>query len=450
MPGDGIGPEVTQGAIAVLDAACSLSPGLTLEYRHVSAGAGEYLASGECLPAPALRAALESDAVLLGAMGLPDVRREDGTELAPQVELRMKLDLFAGIRPVRGFQGLPRVLTGVAPEKIDFVIVRESTEGSFASLDSGIRLRDEVAVDTSIITRSGSQRVCRSAFQLARHRAAQMARPGFVTCVDKANILRSHAFFRSIFDEVARDYDQVESRHLYVDAAALSLAAHPDEFDVLVTENLLGDILSDLGAALVGGLGLAPSADIGERHAVFQPVHGTAPGLTGRGVANPAAAILSAAMMLEWLAIRRHDDPAGRAARLIRDAVERVVGVDEVRTPDLGGTAALSDVVSSVIERLRETPEPKAAAPQVVLAAPASPRAARPRLLHPGDQVRFSASGAERVRSMPEAWGLHRALETGEQGIVVDLQTDGDDTVVTVEFETGSAHYWPAEAFEPV
>ncbi len=205
---------------------------------------------------------------------------------------------------------------------MDFVIVRESTEGLFASLGAGIEVGDEVAVDTQVITRRGTERVVRAAFDLARRRGTPRPR---VTCVDKANVLKSFAFFRKIFDEVAATYPEVAADHLYVDAAALELVRRPRRFDVIVTENLLGDILSDLAAGLTGGMGVAPSADVGDHHAVFQPCHGSAPDIAGRGIANPLAAILSGAMLLEYLSRTKSDPAPGHAATQIEQAVSLVL-----------------------------------------------------------------------------------------------------------------------------
>ena len=202
------------------------------------------------------------------------------------------------------------------------MVVRENTEGIFASLGGGIVLGDQVATDTQVITRRGTERVVRAAFELARRRGRAKPR---VTCVDKANILRSFAFFRKVFDEVAATFPDVAADYLYVDAAAMELVRRPGRFDVLVTENLLGDILSDLAAALVGGLGVAPSADLGDRHAVFQPCHGTAPDIAGQGVANPIAAILSGVMLLDYLADRHADSALREAARRIEAAVAAAV-----------------------------------------------------------------------------------------------------------------------------
>jgi 3-isopropylmalate dehydrogenase len=347
VAGDGIGPEVTASAVDVLGAACRAVSGFGLEFVDAPAGARTYLETGEALPATTLAACRTADAILLGACGLPDVRYPDGTEIIPQVTLRVVLDLYAGVRPAKLLRGVPSPLAG--PPEVDLVVVRESTEGIFASLGGGVVLGDALATDTQVITRRGTERVVRAAFELARRRKRPEPR---VTCVDKANILRSFAFFRKVFDEVAAGYPDVAADHLYVDAAAMEMVRRPGRFDVLVTENLLGDILSDLGAALVGGLGVAPSADVGDAHAVFQPCHGTAPDIAGRGVANPLAAVLSGAMLLDHLA-DRHGDPAPRAAaRRVEDAVQAALDAGAARTADLGGRSTTRDAALAVRRRL--------------------------------------------------------------------------------------------------
>lgn len=345
--GDGIGPEVIASALEVLAGAMRLVAGFGVELIEAPAGAGTYREQGEALPASTLLACRAADAILLGACGLPDVRYPDGTEIIPQVTLRIELDLYAGIRPARRLEGVTGALAG--DPAIDLVIVRESTEGIFASLGGGIVLGDQLATDTQVITRRGTERVVHSAFRLARRRNRTRPR---VTCVDKANILRSFAFFRHVFDEVATLYPDVEADHLYVDAAAMELVRRPEQLDVLVTENLLGDILSDLAAGLIGGLGVAPSADLGDRHAVFQPCHGTAPDLAGTGVANPLATILSVVMLLDHLA-DTHGDPApAAAARQIEQAVTTALASGEARTADLGGTATTSDATATILRKL--------------------------------------------------------------------------------------------------
>jgi 3-isopropylmalate dehydrogenase len=352
LPGDGIGVEVTAEAVKVLRAAAR-SGGFTLRFEEHECGAACYQRTGEDLPRPTLQAAADADAVLLGAMGHPDVRKPDGTELTPQVTLRVQLDLYAGVRPCKLYPGARSPLAGARPGGIDLVLIREQTEGLFASQTGGVVLRDEVATDTLVMTRPGVRRVCDFAFRLARQRRRQGPAAGRkVTCVDKANIFKSFAFFRKVFDEVAAGYPDVKAEHTYIDAQALYLVQRPGAFDVLVTENLLGDILSDLAAGLVGGMGMAPSGDIGDRHAVFQPAHGTAPDIAGKGVANPVAAILSAGLMLDWLG-RRHDQPAlADAAERIERAVAQVLAEGRALPQDQGGTATTEEVGDAVAAAL--------------------------------------------------------------------------------------------------
>ena len=347
VAGDGIGPEVIGCTLDVLAEAQRVVSGFALQFMEAPAGAGTYLEQGSALPESTLATCRAADAILLGACGLPGVRYPDGTEIIPQVTLRIKLDLYAGIRPARRLSGVPGALAGDPP--IDFVVVRESTEGIFASLGGGIVLGDALATDTQVITRRGTERVVRAAFELARRRGREQPR---VTCVDKANILRSFAFFRKVFDEVAATFPDVAADHLYVDAAAMELVRRPSRLDVLVTENLLGDILSDLAAALVGGLGVAPSADLGDSHAVFQPCHGTAPDIAGQGIANPLAAILSGVMLLNHLADAHHDPSPRAAARRIESAVAAALDAGEAQTADLRGGASTLEASRAILKRL--------------------------------------------------------------------------------------------------
>jgi 3-isopropylmalate dehydrogenase len=347
VAGDGIGPEVLAAGIEILTAAAACVGGFALQFIEAPAGAGTFLETGEDLPAASLETCRGADAILLGACGLPGVRRPDGTELTPQITLRRALDLYAGIRPARTYPGVPGPLAG--DRSIDLVIVRESTEGLFASLGGGILLGDELSCDTQVITRKGTERVVRAAFELARRRGRPKPQ---VTCVDKANVLRSFAFFRKVFDEVAAGYPDVRADHLYVDAAALELVRRPERFDVIVTENMFGDILSDLAAALVGGLGMAPSADLGDRQAVFQPCHGTAPDIAGKGTANPLAAILSCAMMLDHLARMRQDPAPAATARRIETAVADALSLGLALTADVGGRASTREATAVVLSEL--------------------------------------------------------------------------------------------------
>ena len=345
LPGDGIGTEVTSSTIAVLDAVSRRSRGFGFNFEYFAARAERYLQSGVAMPDETWRGAEEAHAIFLGAMGLPRVRYDDGTEITPQLDLRFSFDLYAGVRPVSARRGGPPVLKDNLAGDIDFVLIRESTEGLFASCGKGEVIADREARDTMVITRERSRQVFEFAFQLARDRAPDGGKSK-VTLVDKANIFSSMAFFRKVFDEVAQSHKDIETERLYVDACALDLVRRPWEFDVLVTENMFGDILSDLAAGLVGGMGFAPSADIGHSRAVFQPAHGSAPDIAGKGIANPTAAILSGAMMLDWLGRKHQFDPCIDAARSIEGAVEQVLkGGQEAFSTTAGMTQRVIDAI---------------------------------------------------------------------------------------------------------
>ncbi len=349
LPGDGIGPEVMAVALDALH-----SVGRRIGRRFVTqihpAGAQHYVDSGESLPESTLAACRAADAILFGAMGLPHVRGADGTEIIPQLDIRFALDLYAGVRPVRTWPGLPVPLSDPRATTIDLVLVRESTEGLFYARGRGV-IENDAAYDTMKISRAGTARVCDFAFELARQRKA-LGRPGKVTNVDKANVFRSMAFWREVFEARAKAYPDVATEHAYVDAMALNLVLKPWTYDVLVTENMFGDILSDLIASLVGGMGMAPSGDIGDAHALFQPAHGTAPDIAGLGIANPTAMILSVALMLDWLA-QRHSDPAlADGARAIESAVRTAFETGAVRPREFGGRSGTVDIARAIAQRL--------------------------------------------------------------------------------------------------
>ncbi len=349
LPGDGIGKEVMDAAIELL-AAVGVSIGRTFHIVRHPAGAQHYLDSGESLPVSTLQACRAADAILFGAMGLPHVRGADGTEIIPQLDIRFALDLYAGVRPIRTWPGLPSPLASTRASEIDLVLVRESTEGLFYARGRGV-MDGDAALDTMKITRPGTARVCDFALQLARQRKAQGKR-GHVTNVDKANVFLSMAYWRQIFEERAKAFPDITTDSAYVDAMALNLVMKPWAYDVLVTENMFGDILSDLIAALVGGMGMAPSADIGDDYALFQPAHGTAPDIAGKGIANPTAMLLSAAMMLDWLAHRHGDSVLADGARRIESAVQRAFSEGAVLPGEFGGSSKTTDITRAVIERL--------------------------------------------------------------------------------------------------
>jgi 3-isopropylmalate dehydrogenase len=340
-------------ALKVLQAVESTFPGLAFTCREYPAGATCCQQTGTDLPGETLAACKSADAILFGAAGWPEVRLPDGTEIRPQIKLRKQLDLYAGVRPIKRYRGLPAVLAG--DPAIDYVILRENTEGLFASEAGGARVGEYVVVDNLVITRPGAERIVRWAFKLAMQRHGAPA-DGVrrVTCVDKANIFQSMAFFRQIFYEVAKDYPAVQAEHSYVDAMTMFMVQRPLRYDVMVAENMFGDIISDLGAGTVGGLGVAPSGDIGDTYGLFQPSHGTAPDIAGKGIANPIAQILSARMMLEWLAETKRDPQCVQAAQAIEHAVEQTLTDRKNHTADLGGsakTAAVGDAVAKAITR---------------------------------------------------------------------------------------------------
>jgi 3-isopropylmalate dehydrogenase len=348
--GDGIGPEITRPTMEILKSAASQYDGFSLDFDILPAGAGHYRDTGSALPKESMDQARAADAILLSAIGLPDVRYDDGTEIRPQVDLRFELGLYAGVRPVKMFPGANCPLSDPRAKDIDFVLVRESTEGLFAHMHDGKVIDNKYATETLEITRATSEKLFDFSFSLARQRAAEKGRPGKVTCVDKANIFRAFWFFRSIFEERAKLFPDVGSDAAYVDAMAMWMVQRPWEFDVLVTENMFGDILSDLGAGIMGSLGLAPSADIGDEHAVFQPCHGSAPDIAGQGIANPLAMILSAGMMLTWLG-HQHDSPQMvECGQGIDDAVTRILAEKKGLTRDLGGQLSTEECARAVLD----------------------------------------------------------------------------------------------------
>ncbi len=344
LPGDGVGAEVMAEGVKVLRAVEARLEGAQFELQEYSVGASEFLRSGDPLPPQTFARIEQCDAILLGAMGLPNVRWPNGVEMTPQIDLREQLDLYCGLRPIRLYHANDTPLKKYNSGEIDLLLVRESTEGLFSSRKIKTPPGAAEANDTMRITRAGSERLFRAAFREARKRRNK------VTLVDKANVLPSMAYFRGIFDEISREFPDVETERVYIDAMALYLVQRPQTFDVVVTENMFGDILSDLTAGLVGGMGMAPSADIGDRHAVFQPSHGSAPDIAGKGIANPVATILSVQMMLEWFG-----HPEG--AVLVERAVEAVFQDPGSRTRDLGGplsTTAMGDLIVEKIVKFED------------------------------------------------------------------------------------------------
>lgn len=352
LNGDGIGPEVIDATLQVLAAVEKRAGTFHLDFRPHPAGARYYRQTGTNMSPGTFAACQQADAVLKGPMGLPEVRNPDGTEAGILGGvLRQGLDLFANVRPVRLFPAVTSALAGKTFGDIDYVIVRENTEGAYFSRGRG-EVTPAGVTDLISITRAGTERIVRFAFELARGRRGAPRDGGRrVTCVDKSNVLRSFVLFRQVFEEVGASYPDVEKDCLYADAAAQALVLWPERFDVVVCENFLGDILSDLGAATAGGLGFCPGANVGAQHAVFETTHGSAPSLAGKNKANPLAAILAGAMMLERLG-------EGESARRIVTAVEDALREKRVRIDGDGcaidGTKSVAEAVIRQIEAGRE------------------------------------------------------------------------------------------------
>jgi len=326
IEGDGIGHEVIPAAAEVLRAT-----GLPVTFTQAEAGWDTFHRQGTALPDETVDAVRQADATLFGAVSSP-LSPVEGYR-SPIVALRRELGLYANLRPVIS-QPVPSSRQG-----IDMLIVRENSEGLYAGRE---RISESEAVTERLITRAGSLRIANVAFRLAQWRRRK------VTVVHKANVLRATCgLFRETAFKVAAEYPDVTVEEMLVDAAAMRLITEPERFDVIVTTNLFGDILSDEAAALVGGLGLAPSGNVGDHHAVFEPVHGSAPDIAGQGIANPVAAILAAAMLLEHLG-------GIPAAKGVREGVAAVLS-DGPHTPDLGGAASTDEVTQAIIAHMKES-----------------------------------------------------------------------------------------------
>ena len=350
LPGDGIGPEVMAPALAVLRKVAASTPGLKLRFTEAPAGAGHYRDTGTSLPESTIKLCEQADAILLGACGLPHIRYPDNTEIMPQVELRFIFDLYAGVRPCRLIPNIPSPIVGAAERGIDLVVIRESTEGLFASMGKGV-VTDTEARETLLITRKTSRASVR--LLVPPDAAAQGARRAAAGSPASTRRTRSRPMpsSASCSTNARRAIPAVATDRLYVDACSAMLVRRPWDFDVLVMENMFGDIISDLTAGLIGGMGMAPSADIGDKHAVFQPCHGTAPDIMGKGLANPTAMILSAALMLDWLADRHGHESAARAARAIEAAVDRAFA-DGLNACEFGGRDGTAAIAAAVLRAL--------------------------------------------------------------------------------------------------
>ena len=355
IEGDGIGVDVTQATIAVMEEAAKSVGGVALSYNAIAAGAGYFKETGVDIEPGGEDACGEADAIFLGAIGLPNIRYENGTEISPHLRLREKFQLYAGIRPVKAYPNSVQRLADPRAADIDLIILRESTEGLFYSAAVHNRsqiIKDLEVCDTLKITRATTEKLHNFAFKLAEKRK-QRGGKGQVTCVDKANVFNSMAFFRKIFDEIAPQYPDIQPRYNYVDAQALDLIRKPWDFDVLVMENMFGDILSDLAGGLVGGMGMASCAEIGDKNGLFQPAHGSAPDIMGKDAANPLAAILSGALMLDYLGEKTGNQALSDAAEKIGNAVATGFAENLIHPMEFGGNMGTKAVTNTVIDIVR-------------------------------------------------------------------------------------------------
>lgn len=341
--GDGIGPEVIGSAVQVLQRALQGEPA-RLHFHQLPWSAIYYKQHGQIMPADGWDILQKHDAIFLGAMGHPEVP-DSVTIHGLLLPMRRKFDQYVNLRPAYLYPGVPCPLRDKAPGSIDFLVYRENTEGEYAPM--GGRLyqgtKDEVALQTATFTYRGCERIIRAAFEAAGKRRKKL------TSITKSNALPyGFVLWDEVFKTVAKDFPNIQASSLLVDAAAMDFVRKPETFDVVVASNLFGDILTDLAAIVTGSMGLAASANINptRKHpSMFEPVHGSAPDIAGKGIANPLAAILSGVMMLEFLGL---DQPAAR----VRNAVTKVLSAGTVMPPDLGGTAKTADLTEAVIAAL--------------------------------------------------------------------------------------------------
>jgi len=379
LPGDGTGTEVIDEAEKLLDVIEEGSP-LVFERTVIPCGGQYWLKTGEEWPKGSFEHCRdESDAILLGAIGWPGAELPNGDIAGGQVilGLRAGLDLYANVRPIKLYRGVRHKIhdkfTQVwSPDKVDMVVLRENTEGLYHSLlrRSANRLMNgkeaedpvmefdgisgEVAWDPRPISRAGSERLIRLGFDYAQRRhGAPKDGISRVTCVDKSNVTRGCQLFRKVFNEISEEFPDIAHEAAFIDAFTMWMIRNPEWFDVVVTTNMFGDIATDLGSVLQGGMGMAASGNIGDEHGLFEPVHGSSPKHAGKGVVNPIATLNSVQLMLEWLGMRCDDADALAAAAIIEKAISAQILSGDELTYDLGGTASTSQVGDGIVVRVR-------------------------------------------------------------------------------------------------
>tara|TARA_B100000029_G_scaffold356610_1_gene349411 strand:+ start:4760 stop:5926 length:1167 start_codon:yes stop_codon:yes gene_type:complete len=377
LPGDGTGREVIAEAMRIVETIEANSP-LSFDVTEIPCGGQHYLETGEEWPEGSFEHCRDnSDAILLGAIGWPGARMPNGDMAGGQVilGLRSGLDLYANIRPVKLYQGVQHKVHGEHtdiwdPDLVDMVLIRENTEGLYHSLlrrsaQAAVGAKDEplptpefpglegeeIAWDPRPITRRGSERVIRFAFELAKRRQNHLQTPQKVTCVDKSNVLRGCRLFRGVFDEIAEEFDGIDTSKVFIDAFTMWLVRDPEDLDVVVLPNMFGDIATDLASVLQGGMGMAASANIGDNHMLFEPVHGSSPTHAGKDKVNPIAAISSVQLMLDSLGARNDDENATTCGEILGSAIASHLSEGGSMTYDLGGDASTSEVGQEIAER---------------------------------------------------------------------------------------------------
>jgi isocitrate/isopropylmalate dehydrogenase len=364
LPGDGTGPEVVRQGRRVLDALAEggAAPWTLEEYPG---GATYYRDHGKEWEPEAEAAARAADAILLGAVGWPGVNLPNGdiAGAALVLGLRRELDLYANVRPCRLYPGVQHRISGEfkqvwSADKVDLVIIRENTEGLYTPARGVLRRggSTEVAVDTRLITKVGAERVIRFAFELARKRARGAPEDGArrVTCVDKSNVLEGCRFFRATFDRIGQEeYPELPRDYAYVDAFTQWIVRNPEHYNVVVSTNMMGDIITDLASVLQGGMGFAAGGNLGEKHAMFEPVHGSAPKYAGKNQVNPFATFFAVEMMLRYVGDRHTDDRMIRAADRLEQKLAALLAAGTARTYDQGGSLSTSDVGDRLLAEIR-------------------------------------------------------------------------------------------------
>lgn len=367
IPGDGIGPEVIREGVKVLSAAAEAKSDLTLEFVEFPYGAEHYLKTGELVSEDGLKKLSKMDAIYLGALGDPRVQT-GALEQGILLKLRFYFEQYINLRPIKLYPGVPCPLKNKGPEHVNFYVVRENTEDFYVGIGGRAKgkskaklevlrsiyqvkfdldidvARDEIAYQIGVVSRKGTERAIRYAFELARKKGKKR-----VTSVDKANVLTHvYSLWREVFKQVAKEYSEIETEFAFVDAVTMWFIKNPEWYQVVVTPNMFGDIITDLGAMIQGGLGLTPGGNINpEGVSMFEPIHGSAPKHAGKNVANPFATILAGQMMLEHLG---EEGAADKVERAVIDVLKE----GKIRTYDLGGKSSTSEVGDAVVARVKE------------------------------------------------------------------------------------------------